>query len=151
MKMIVDPGACSGCAACVSVCPSDAISMAKGVAVIDQSLCTLCQRCLDVCPTGAITAVETLDQTAETTMPASSSLEVIDAEPISVIQKPEHNSLAELGARMIPRLFDALIGFLDLQQKNKSAPKNSRSFINTSHSSGSQRRRRQRGGHSRRR
>lgn len=46
---------CRGCAACVSVCPENAISMdSNNLAVIDQSLCTKCGACIESCPFGLI-------------------------------------------------------------------------------------------------
>ena len=50
----VDKDKCTGCRACVSVCPADAISMVGGKAVIDESKCINCARCVQVCRPGAI-------------------------------------------------------------------------------------------------
>ncbi len=44
---------CTGCEACLPVCPVSAIEMVDGVAVIGPA-CNLCGACVDVCPTGAI-------------------------------------------------------------------------------------------------
>ena len=42
---------CIGCAACVSVCPADAIAINDcGVAELDESLCLGCGACTDACP-----------------------------------------------------------------------------------------------------
>ena len=44
---------CIGCAACVSVCPADAIVINDcGVAEVDESLCLGCGACGDACPQG---------------------------------------------------------------------------------------------------
>lgn len=45
---------CIGCGICVQECPSGAIRMADGVALIDQAKCTKCGKCVDVCPQQAI-------------------------------------------------------------------------------------------------
>jgi electron transfer flavoprotein alpha subunit len=45
---------CTGCGACVAVCPFGAIDMQDNVAVIDLSKCTYCGACPDVCPVEAI-------------------------------------------------------------------------------------------------
>ena len=46
---------CIGCAACVSVCPAEAIDINEnGVAEVDESLCQGCGACVDACPQGII-------------------------------------------------------------------------------------------------
>lgn len=45
---------CDACGACVSACPTDAITLDQ-VAVIDQQLCTGCGECIPECPQEAIT------------------------------------------------------------------------------------------------
>ena len=52
----VNKNKCTGCGACVNVCPVGAISMKDGKAVIDQEKCIKCGKCLDVCPQGAISS-----------------------------------------------------------------------------------------------
>jgi NAD-dependent dihydropyrimidine dehydrogenase PreA subunit len=50
----IDTEKCSGCGACVEVCPQRAVALIGGKAVINHRLCTECGNCLDVCPVGAI-------------------------------------------------------------------------------------------------
>lgn len=55
MEMICEHDNCSGCQACVSVCPVQAISMQEDelstlLPVIDQEKCINCGRCKNVCP-----------------------------------------------------------------------------------------------------
>jgi electron transfer flavoprotein alpha subunit len=45
---------CTGCEACVSVCPYGAIEMKDELAVIDINHCTLCGACVEACPDEAI-------------------------------------------------------------------------------------------------
>lgn len=46
---------CIGCAACVSVCPAQAISLNDhGVAEVDERLCLGCGACVEACPQGII-------------------------------------------------------------------------------------------------
>ena len=53
MAVYVDEEKCTGCGACVSLCPDQAISLENDHAVIDQELCTECLRCMDECPSEA--------------------------------------------------------------------------------------------------
>lgn len=53
----VDEARCTGCGECAEVCPTVAIRLEKGVAVVDQAQCTECEVCLEVCPEGAILSV----------------------------------------------------------------------------------------------
>lgn len=45
---------CISCAACVSECPTEAISEGDDKFVIDADTCIDCGACSDTCPTGAI-------------------------------------------------------------------------------------------------
>lgn len=51
----IDPDKCTGCTACVKVCPTDAITgEKKQTHVIDPEACIRCKMCLSRCPTNAI-------------------------------------------------------------------------------------------------
>ncbi len=50
----VDASRCRGCGVCMDACPSDAIRMSNGHAIVQPDLCTGCGACVDACPTGAI-------------------------------------------------------------------------------------------------
>ncbi|MBF0315750.1 MAG: 4Fe-4S binding protein [Oligoflexia bacterium] len=45
---------CVTCGACVSECPTNAISEGPDRYVIDANTCTDCATCVDACPAGAI-------------------------------------------------------------------------------------------------
>lgn len=47
---------CTGCGACVSACPVEAISESDGKYAIDASSCSDCGVCVDACPIEAISA-----------------------------------------------------------------------------------------------
>jgi ferredoxin len=54
MAAKVDKEKCTGCESCVEECPSEAIKMVDGKAVIDVDACIDCGACVDVCPVEAI-------------------------------------------------------------------------------------------------
>ncbi len=65
---ILDEDLCSGCDACVTVCPVDCIDKvsdpahpgyAMGVCTIDLPVCIGCKLCAQVCPWDVITMVPT--------------------------------------------------------------------------------------------
>jgi NAD-dependent dihydropyrimidine dehydrogenase PreA subunit len=51
--MVLD-NVCTACKDCLEICPVDAITMKKDVAVIDTELCIECEECIDECPAEAI-------------------------------------------------------------------------------------------------
>jgi ferredoxin len=50
----IDTEQCSGCGACVDVCPTGALYLVDGTAAVDRALCNSCKDCVAVCPTEAI-------------------------------------------------------------------------------------------------
>ncbi len=65
---ILDEDLCTGCEACVSVCPVDCIDKtsdptipgyAMGICTIDLPVCIGCKLCAQVCPWDVITMVPT--------------------------------------------------------------------------------------------
>lgn len=53
----VDSDLCTGCGACVPVCPTGAISLVNGKAQVDQEMCRGCEACVSECPVDAIQPV----------------------------------------------------------------------------------------------
>ncbi len=45
---------CEGCGSCVETCPSNAIELRDGKAVVDPEICADCGACVDACPTQGI-------------------------------------------------------------------------------------------------
>ena len=50
----IDRDACTGCGACVEVCPQEAINIIGGKAQINRQLCVECGSCSLTCPADAI-------------------------------------------------------------------------------------------------
>ena len=55
--LYVDEKRCSGCGTCVDVCPTGAIALRQGMAIIDQERCSQCEACFHACPEQAILSV----------------------------------------------------------------------------------------------
>jgi len=53
-KAFVIADLCNGCGGCVSVCPTNAITMQEGKAKVDPFQCSGCGACIPVCPQEAI-------------------------------------------------------------------------------------------------
>lgn len=52
-QMLYFSNLCTGCGACLSVCPHGAIGMVDGRSTVDRELCTHCGACASVCPSKA--------------------------------------------------------------------------------------------------
>ena len=50
----VDDDRCYGCAACIMVCPVDALNLHGWLVEVDHATCTLCDHCLPSCPVDAL-------------------------------------------------------------------------------------------------
>ena len=115
MEMQINSELCTGCRACVEICPSGAIQLSDGLAVLDQAVCSQCQVCVDVCPVGAITAVELpVAVMKPTAVHPARAAETVVAESAPSNPKPWLSVvLAFAGQEILPRLADALITALD--------------------------------------
>ncbi len=58
MQLIVDSETCTGCSACITACPLDAITLEGEIAVINHTVCDLDGICIAACPVDAITFAE---------------------------------------------------------------------------------------------
>tara|TARA_B100000676_G_scaffold179756_1_gene176512 strand:- start:5036 stop:5263 length:228 start_codon:yes stop_codon:yes gene_type:complete len=50
----VDEDRCFGCAACIALCPVDALTLEGLLAIIDEPSCTHCKLCIPACPVHAL-------------------------------------------------------------------------------------------------
>ncbi len=53
----LDVTRCTGCGACVEICPTSALTLVEGKAHLDDALCKGCEACIQACPAGALQAV----------------------------------------------------------------------------------------------
>ncbi|NMC70453.1 MAG: 4Fe-4S binding protein [Myxococcales bacterium] len=52
--MVVDDAACTGCGACVEICPAGALRLEGGLARVDPRACLGCGICVPECPVQAL-------------------------------------------------------------------------------------------------
>ncbi len=55
---VVDEDRCFGCAACVALCPVDALWLEGVMVYVDEPVCTHCELCIPACPVFALDIVE---------------------------------------------------------------------------------------------
>jgi|TARA_B110000263_G_C14990185_1_gene365624 Fe-S-cluster-containing hydrogenase component 2 len=51
---IVDDDLCYGCAACIALCPVDALHLEDLLVIVDEPKCTHCEHCIPACPVFAL-------------------------------------------------------------------------------------------------
>jgi NAD-dependent dihydropyrimidine dehydrogenase PreA subunit len=161
----VDAARCTGCGACVDVCPTGAIRLVEGetgrYAEVDQRACRGCEACVDACPEGAV--ISEIEPAIE------GELVQTEAEPVPV--KPQHRevrlaqpvpkALTWLGAALVfaareiaPRVAVSLLDAWDRRAGRLAAPQSDlragrsaqRSVTDLPRRGGRRHRRRSRGG-----
>ena len=55
MAVTIDEEKCTGCEACVSACPVDALKVTNEKCKVNADTCIDCGTCVDECPVEAIT------------------------------------------------------------------------------------------------
>ncbi len=140
MEIRVNPKQCTGCGACMSVCPVSAISIVEGIAVVDHSTCTLCQRCIKACPPKAISIIDLSIATRPLEPQPNHGIEIITEEPVSPQTRYSNAPvLVNAGLQIIPRLVNMLISTLEHHLTQPSKPQ---SAISRSSSKGPSRKKR---------
>ncbi|MCI0476272.1 MAG: 4Fe-4S binding protein [Anaerolineales bacterium] len=105
--MYVNEARCTGCGACLQVCPSDAIRLVNNCAQIDAVLCNDCRTCVEVCPSDAIiTAVPAI-------VPAAQIAPVVETKMVParsrVVAPAVGAALTFLGREVAPRVASAVV------------------------------------------
>ncbi len=99
----IDVEWCTGCGACVEVCPTGALYLVDGKATVDRSLCRDCEACIAACPSGAITLTEREEPVAEAV-----HLPALRPEP-EVVHVRTQSAQAPFRSRVLPLIGSALI------------------------------------------
>lgn len=114
----VDRKRCTGCGACVEVCPVHAVRLVDGVAEIDAARCTACEACADVCPQRAITTVSApvtrqSDVVPVASPPARQAVAVPAVRPARQVRPWVGAALAFVAREIVPRLATSLLDIWD--------------------------------------
>ena len=122
MTIKINQELCAGCGLCMDECPSDAISISNGWAVVDQKRCTGCEICVKVCPNGAIEVcdeqpkIEIIPGQQAVRKPIPLQGQVLYPAPVSSVRKLApiaSAALAYMGREVVPKVMDAMVTALE--------------------------------------
>jgi Fe-S-cluster-containing hydrogenase component 2 len=153
----IDAERCTGCSACVEVCPTGALYLVDGKATVDNVLCRECEACLAACPCEAISLVTQEGPIAET-----APLPALRPEPAVIRVKTQPTlvpfrskvltavgaALAWAGREILPSLEEFLLDTLDhhtTRAQERGAARSQEALASTAKGGGRQHRHRQRG------
>jgi NAD-dependent dihydropyrimidine dehydrogenase PreA subunit len=102
----IDVARCTGCGACIEICPTGALYLVEDKAVLDGTLCDACEACLDACASGAIALAPLPDPAGEPVAKAS-RLPAQRPEP-GVIRVRTQSAPIPLRAKVLPVVGAAL-------------------------------------------
>lgn len=95
---------CVGCTNCIKGCPTEAIRVRHGKAVIDDIRCVDCSECIRICPYHAkIALTDPFDSTLET---IKGKLKVAVVSPVLFTQFPHKSSRSKIMSAIISLGFD---------------------------------------------
>jgi Fe-S-cluster-containing hydrogenase component 2 len=149
---------CTGCGACLEVCPTGAIFLVEGKATVDGALCRGCEACLAACPTGAITLTAQEESVVEVARPPALRPEPaiisVKTQPVAVpfrskVLPAVGAALAWAGREILPALGEFLLDTLDrhaARPQERSAARGREALATTAKGGGQQHRHRRRGG-----
>jgi len=124
----IDMERCTGCGACVEICPTGALYLVDGKAAVDNALCRECEACLKVCPSEAIALTEQPEPWPE---PARQLVrrpepEVIrirtQAAPVPLrarVLPVVGAALVWAGREIVPRIVDVMLDVVDRQPASR--------------------------------
>jgi NAD-dependent dihydropyrimidine dehydrogenase PreA subunit len=98
----IDTERCNGCGECVEACPTGAVYLAGGKAMVEQALCRDCEVCIAACPMEAISFVTPKEAVVEPVR-----VPVPRPEP-QVIQVKTRSASAPLRTSLLPAFGGAL-------------------------------------------
>ncbi len=128
----VDLSRCTGCGACVDVCPMGAIYIVDGHAEVDETLCNLCEACISACPKEALSSVPEVVSTPEADrLPQVQPDKVIQLPPVRTEVTPWHQKVlpavgvvvSYAGREILPRVVDSLVSALGPQDASENGQK----------------------------
>lgn len=61
-EFIIDESRCFGCAACITLCPTHALTLDNLLVFVNQDKCTFCNLCIPACPVFALSIDNTVIQ-----------------------------------------------------------------------------------------
>ena len=150
---------CTGCGACVEACPTGAIYLVDGGAVVEHGLCKDCEACITACPTEAISLVTPRESAVElvrvpAARPEPQVIQVrTESAPSSFrasVLPVVGGALIWAGREIVPRLAEYLLYDLDRRVARRQTPAARQSAQDNAGSvrgkGGGRRRRRRRGG-----
>lgn len=145
---------CNGCGACLEVCPSGALYLMEGKAVVDETLCRECEACVSACPNEAIVIAEQVTTAVPARVPAirlEPDVVLVQTQPAPVSLRARvlpavGAALGWAGRELVPRLAYHLLDGLDRRAMERPTSGVARDSNASSGRGGRQQRHRRRGG-----